>query len=80
MSKALHLLGDTTTEETAKFVEMFDKFFDTLNVSNFSSGKEKRKPFQSPYISGTDFRLKVIKSYSAHSINIMQTIITVVGR
>ena len=42
VSKALRLLGGTATEETAKFVEMFDKFFDALNVSNFTNGKQNR--------------------------------------
>ena len=46
-------------EETAKFVEYMDKFFDALNVSNFTEGKKKRKPFQNPYRSDTDFRLTV---------------------
>lgn len=42
---------------------MIDKFFDTLNVTNFLSGKLKRKPFQDPYRPSKDgkedFRLKV---------------------
>ena len=38
---------------------MFDKFFDTLNVSSLSAGKLKRNAFKSPYRSGADFRLKV---------------------
>ena len=60
VSKALRLLGGTATEETAKFVEMFDKFFDALNVSKFTNGKQNRKPFQSPYRSGSGYRLKVV--------------------
>ena len=38
--------------ETAEFVTMFGKFFDT-------SGVNKRKVFQQPYRSGNDFCLKV---------------------
>ena len=45
--------------ETAKFVSMFDKFFDCLNVRDFTTGKHHRKSFQDPYRSSTDFRLKV---------------------
>lgn len=60
VSKGLtHVLG-STAEGTARFTDMFDKFFDTLNVSNFDSGKHKRKSFQNPYRSASDFRLKVI--------------------
>ena len=59
MSKCLtHVLG-TEAEETARFADMFDKFFDSLNVCNFNSGKHDRKPFKNPYRSASDFRLKV---------------------
>ena len=53
---ALHF-GDEASE-TVRFIEMFDKFFDAVNVSNFNSGKHSRKCFKDPYRSGTDFRLK----------------------
>ena len=59
VSHALEFTGDKDTEETAKFIRMIDKFFDTLNVSNLVCRKHKRKSFQSPYISSKDFRLKV---------------------
>ena len=39
VSKALSLVGGESAKETAKFVAMMDKFFDTLNVTNFTSGK-----------------------------------------
>ena len=42
-----------------KFTATFDKFFDALNVSNFTVGVHQRKPFQLPYRSKDDFRLKV---------------------
>ena len=59
MSKGLtHVLG-TDAHETSKFADMFDKFFDAVNVCNFDSGKHERKPFKDPYRSPTDFRLKV---------------------
>ncbi len=59
MSKALTLIGGQEAQETARFVAMFDTFFDCLNVSSFSKGNKSRKPFQQPYRFATDPRLKV---------------------
>lgn len=59
MASALRLTGGVDVEETAKFVEFFDKFFDCLNVGNLDSGLKARNPFKDPYRSGSDFRLKV---------------------
>lgn len=59
MHKALVATGGEAAQGTAHFVMMFDRFFDCLNVNSFTAGRQKRKPFQSPYRSGTDFRLKV---------------------
>ena len=53
-------MGDEVSD-TAKFVSMFDCFFDILNVSNFMSGIRNRKPFQQPYRHGEDSRIKVYK-------------------
>ena len=36
---------------------------DMLNVSNFTDGKHKRKPFCDPYHSAKDHRLKVIRCF-----------------
>jgi hypothetical protein len=58
VSKALEFTGGSEVEETVKFTANFDKFFDALNVSNFTDGVHKRKPFQLPYRSKDDFRLK----------------------
>ena len=41
------------------FAGIFDKFFDALNVSNFSNGTRLRKQFSHPYRTGDDERLKV---------------------
>ena len=49
-------------EETAKFVEYFDKFFDSLNVSSLSAGKLSRCAFKAPYRSDKDYRLRVCVS------------------
>ena len=56
--------------ETAKFTEMIDKFFDCFNVTNYTSGKHKRKPFQDPYRRSDhdDFRIQV-HSYCMYSYN-----------
>ena len=59
VSNALTLTGGSTVEETAKFVNLMDKFFDCMNVHNFSHGVQARKPFQMPYRSGKDKRLQV---------------------
>lgn len=59
VSKALTLTGGQEVEETARFVGIFDKFFDCLNVANFTTGMKNRKVFQQPYRSSHDFRLKV---------------------
>ena len=72
MSKALTLVGGEETTETARFVGVMDKFFDALNVSNFSNGKKNRKPFQDPYRSEKDIRLSV--SYTVYSNNIVVTV------
>ena len=56
------LLLDEEAEETAKFVEYFNKWFDCLNVSNMLEGKHTRCPDKSPYRSSNDARLKVFTS------------------
>ena len=52
-------VNDPEMVETHHFVCIFDKFFDCLNVGNFTDGKHNRKIFQQPYRSSQDFRLKV---------------------
>ena len=59
VAKALSLTGRPEVEGTAEFADMFDKYLDILNVSNFDNGKRKRKRFQEPYRDASDFRLKV---------------------
>ncbi|KAL5471612.1 hypothetical protein EMCRGX_G029743 [Ephydatia muelleri] len=61
VSQALHLTGGDEASETAHFIGLMDKFFDALNVHNFSHGARVLKPFQMPYTSRTDFRLKWLK-------------------
>ena len=59
----MQMSGNEHVEETAKFVSLFDKFFDCLNVSSLSAGRLKRNAFKTPYRSGTDFRLQVSYIY-----------------
>ena len=59
VSKCLELFVGDEASETVKFTDMFSKFFDCLNVSNFVNGKHSRNPFKSPFRGGKDFRLKV---------------------
>ena len=78
MANALEQYCGEEVTETVRFVRMMDKFFDCLNVSNFSSGKHKKKSFQDPYRRapgdgpGTnDFRLKVCKYHIAHTTHML---------
>ena len=50
---ALTSTGGPEVKETVKFVDMFDKFFDSLNVNNFTTAYNKQKVFQWPYRSAT---------------------------
>ena len=59
VAKALILTVGSKSAQTARFVDMFDKFFDVMNVSSFSAGHRSRNQFRSPYRSGTDWKLKV---------------------
>ena len=61
MSNALHTFGGPEAEKTAEFAEMFDKWFDIMNVSNFNDGKKEKKIFKHPYRSPKDIRIKVCK-------------------
>lgn len=59
VSKALQLTGGDEAVETARFVNMMDKFFDALNVHNYTHGIHARKEFQMPYTTSKDKRVKV---------------------
>lgn len=58
----MQLTGGPAAEETAKFILIFDTFFDILNVTNFTNGTRYKKPFLRHK---EDARLKV--SYHAHA-------------
>ena len=70
VSNALKLTGGEDATETSKFVDMMDKFFDALNVHNYHHGIYSLKPFQMPYISASDTRLKVCMHTHAKLFNI----------
>ena len=64
VSSALLYTGNSEVFETAYFIEKVDKFFDCLNVSNFTQGKHSRKPFQEPYRNADDTRhIKFVLAY-----------------
>ena len=65
MSKALIQTGGCEAKETSRFVSMFDKFFDCVNVSNFTNGTRNRKQFQYPYRHSDDPRVKVCSYISS---------------
>lgn len=56
---ALLEVGGDEVAETARFCQMMDRFFDSLNVTNYSECYKKLKPFRMPYRSVEDFRFKV---------------------
>ena len=62
VSKAISLTGGPEASETACFAGMLDKFFDCVNVHNYTHGIHSRKVFQMPYTSKSDFRLEVFKA------------------
>ena len=67
-------------EETARFAEYFDKFFDCLNVSNHVVGKHSKNTFKNPYrkpkTRTEDFRLEV----SCEIFNASLFIVPIVAR
>lgn len=60
VAKALEYFNDPSTQETQKFCQMFDRFFDCLNVRSYVEGRKKRKPDLLPYRTVSDTRFKVI--------------------
>jgi hypothetical protein len=59
VATALKVFLPNEASETAIFVEYFDKFFDMLNVTNYTSTYKQLKPFKAPYRWGSDKRLEV---------------------
>lgn len=59
VANAFSYFGDPDTTETQRFVSLFDKFFDCLNVRSTNEWISKRKPNLKPYTSPSDERLEV---------------------
>ena len=59
VANALNYYGQSGTKETEKFIRIFDKFFDCVNVRSVSEAATKRKPNQEVYKSPDYVRLKV---------------------
>lgn len=49
VATAIKLRGGEEASETAKFVEMCDKWFDAMNVHNYTQGMLTCKDVQWPY-------------------------------
>ena len=60
VSKALPLVVEEQATETSQFVDIFDKFFDIMNVRDFTSGARYQKRFLQPYRRSDDEQLKVM--------------------
>ena len=58
MATVLQQYGPPDVQETAKFCEMLDNFFDCLNVRSLTESKKKRKPFLTPYEDVNDIRFQ----------------------
>ena len=59
VAEALALDGDPSTTETQRFVRMFNRFFDLLNVRSLSESIRHRRSDTWPYRDPNDERLKV---------------------
>ncbi len=79
VSKALELTGGEEASETARFIGMVDKFFDAVNVHNYTHGVHSRKTFQMPYTSGKDVRLKVPQYIRMYVSKVTLTLCTLVA-
>ena len=58
VSIAVKSFGPPEATVTAKYCEMFDKFFDCFNVRNTKEYITKQKPFLKPYTSVDDERFQ----------------------
>ena len=76
-AQALRLLLKDDAQETAHFLDKFNKYFDMLNVTNYTTCYEKRKIFQEPYRWANDARLKVMNPLS---INCITSVVNIVVR
>ena len=50
----MRLKGGDEVEEIPKFVDMFNKLYNCLNVSDYITGKKSRNCLKSPYYTTED--------------------------
>ena len=67
------MFAGNEAEETAKFIELVDKMFDSMNVSFLSEGKLNRKVFLTPYRKPDEFRLKVSNKFTLICMSVLIT-------
>ena len=60
MAEALARDGDDQVSETCRFIKVFNKFFDLMNVRSLTEAIHERNPNKAPYKSPNDSRLEVI--------------------
>ena len=76
-AKALEQFGGDEAAETAKFVSMFDKMFDCLNVQTFSAGKLSRNCFKAPYQSSRlSFEGELCMCVHVHTVHVRRLYMT----
>lgn len=66
VAHALRQENSDEYEETADFIEIFDKFFDSLNTSSITGGQKKGKINRYPYRTSSDSRLAVSTNSQVH--------------
>ena len=66
VSSVLYEYGSHAESGTAKFCEMFDKFFDCLNVRSRKEHLLKRKPYLAPYTMEDDFKFNWLENEFLH--------------
>ena len=59
LANAIELVGDPATSETVRFIRMFDRWFDCMNVSSLSGGRRELKKDLYPYRTPKDTRFDV---------------------
>ena len=62
VSKVMLAYSPPDTHETAKFIELVDKFFDCFNTRSLNEAEFKRKPFLAPYRSCDDHRFDFLEN------------------
>ena len=56
MAECFAYYGDPETSETEIFVQLFDQFFDCLNIRSLSEWRLKGKPNLKPYNYNSNYR------------------------